>query len=300
MRDKETVVTGIDDIGHYREHGWYVADPVLPLDLVSSARDLIARITESPRDGAMPEALREFLRWEPPAPRPTRLNQYIAAQYSLIGTLALHEGIGRIAALLTGAREIRLFNSALIAKQPGPAARYATVGWHCDQAYWPTCSSRNMITAWIPLQDTSVESGTLTVLDGSHRWPETEQVRSFRRARSFGADVSGGLDVLAHGGVEVSPVPLELKAGQVSFHHPLLLHGSGANQCGTDRFAISVHLQDETNRFTTEAAEDGTVPTYVHDRFVRRLPTGEPDYADPEICPLLWSATGEKALDDRC
>ena len=37
---------------------------------------------------------------------------------------------------------------------------------------------------------------------------------------------------------EFKPVAIELKAGECSFHHPLMVHGSYANQTGRPRRAV--------------------------------------------------------------
>ncbi len=95
------------------------------------------------RDGVIPARLSEFLRWPAGEPRPQRLDQYIALQYQSVAAIALSPLIGRIAAALAGTPEIRIFNSALIAKYPGADATYAVVGWHCDKAYWPTCRGKH-------------------------------------------------------------------------------------------------------------------------------------------------------------
>ena len=76
--------------------------------------------------------------------------------------------------------------------------------------------------------------------------------------------------------------------GQLSFHHPRAFHGSGVNAGDRPRRAISVHLQDSENRYCAAVDADGTPASYVHDKLVRRLTTGEPDYGDPQICPVVW------------
>jgi hypothetical protein len=66
------------------------------------------------------------------------------------------------------------------------------------------------------------------------------------------------------------------------------LHGSGPNRTAEPRYAISVQLQDRANRYRAACEPDGSPIAYVHDTFVRRTADGEPDYADPELCPVVW------------
>jgi ectoine hydroxylase-related dioxygenase (phytanoyl-CoA dioxygenase family) len=45
------------------------------------------------------------------------------------------------------------------------------------------------------------------------------------------------------------PVPLRMKAGQISFHHPLTLHGSGPNQTAKPRRSIAIHMMSGKTRY---------------------------------------------------
>jgi ectoine hydroxylase-related dioxygenase (phytanoyl-CoA dioxygenase family) len=40
---------------------------------------------------------------------------------------------------------------------------------------------------------------------------------------------------------EFKPVPIELKAGECSFHHPLMVHGSYANETPRPRRAVVIN-----------------------------------------------------------
>ncbi|MFF3751433.1 phytanoyl-CoA dioxygenase family protein [Streptomyces sp. NPDC002018] len=290
---------GAEAVAFYRRHGWYATGTVLPEELLNRADEVLRDLDGDHRDIHIPQRLREFLAWPPGEPRPTRLNQYIALQYRAMADLASFPALAQIAALLSGSRRLRIFNTALIRKRPGAAEQYAQVGWHCDRAYWATCSSDRMTTAWVPLQDTTVSMGTLTVLSGSHSWPDTDEIRALRAAKTFITQDHDALwdrlESLRSKDVRVDVQRIELKRGQVSFHHPLTMHGSGANLAATARNAISIHYQDEANHYRAANDDDGTPAAYVHDQFVRPLPNGEPDYADPEICPLVWPPAAKAA-----
>lgn len=79
-------------------------------------------------------------------------------------------------------------------------------------------------------------------------------------------------------------VPIVLKRGQVSFHHCKVVHGSGANRGRAPRRSLVVHFQAGSNRYVERGYH------HASDILVRRTPTGEPDYADPDICPQLYGA----------
>jgi len=80
--------------------------------------------------------------------------------------------IGAIAARLTGSATIRLWDDQLVQKAPAVGSTGPVVGWHTDRAYWMTCTSEEMLTAWIPFRDCPEEIGPVLHVSGSHRWPE--------------------------------------------------------------------------------------------------------------------------------
>jgi hypothetical protein len=288
----ENSLTGFDAANAqrvYDETGWYVSDSIIDTGLLMRARETVSSLGSRERDRTLPDGLSEFFRLPAGAPRPLRFNQYIALQYQTIAELAQLSVLGEIAGALARTREVRIFNTALVKKEPGLGDPYTVVGWHCDHAFWPTCSSARMLTAWIPLQDTTAEAGTLRVLTGSHRWLGDGRIPRLVSGKAFIGDNEAEVQSqLRLAGLAYEPVPIELRAGQVSFHHMLTLHGSGRNRSHDTRYAISVHLQDAENRYRPAFDQDGARISYVHDSVVRRLSNGDPDYADPQICPIIW------------
>lgn len=276
----------------YEEVGWFATEILLEDDLLARALDTALHVQTRVRDLALPHTLGSFLGAPEEtlrSPRPPRLNQYIGHQYQSIAALTQLPILGEIAAALSRTSEIRIFNTALVVKEPGADRPYATVGWHCDAAYWPTCASDRMLTAWIPLQDTREETGTLRVLPGSHRWAACQRGEDLTWAKGFMTRNTDEVrDRLVAAGHAFEPVPIELRRGQVSFHHMRTLHSSSPNRSDQPRCAITVHLQDGANRYLAARDATGAPASYVHDPYVRRLSNGEPDYADPEICPVIW------------
>ena len=122
------------------------------------------------------------------------------------------------------------------------------VGWHADHAYWGTCSSNRLLTAWIPFDDVDEVNGTLAVLDGSHRWRDTEHVRSFNDA-----DLDAVERRFERDGRPVVRVPFRMRKGQVSFHNGWTLHASYPNTSAKVRLALAVHLQDVDNHYRPRA-----------------------------------------------
>ena len=148
-----------------------------------------------------------------------------------------------------------------------------------------------MLTAFIPMHDCDEEMGTITMVDGSHRWREIGGDDS--TTKHFADRDRSELDQLleenaAFNGVSVTKVPMIIPKGHMSFHHCRTYHGSGPNRSDRPRRAISLHLQDGENAYRAFPLVGGGLVEYNHDVLVRRTPDGRPDYADPEYCPVLW------------
>jgi ectoine hydroxylase-related dioxygenase (phytanoyl-CoA dioxygenase family) len=224
-----------------------------------------------------------------------RHNDYVHYEHDGLAKLLRKPLVGAVAARLAQADEIRIFQSTLIFKPPRPEEPTNVVPWHFDRHYWASSTSERMLTAFIPFHDCGEEMGTITMVDGSHRWQEVGNDDS--TARHFAERDKEDLEVLLtrnaeFNGTQVTKVPMIIPKGHMSFHHCRTYHGSGANRSPRPRRAISLHLQDGDNRYRRHTLSDGSLVTYNHDHFVRRTADGAPDYSDPEFCPVLWKSHG--------
>lgn len=264
------------DIAFYRQHGWWVSPPFLSDATLDMLNFGVERYLANERDWALPINLGD----EQPTAA-VHQTDYLSLQIEEFRQVAHDRSIAQIAAQLAGAPAVRLFHDQLVTKPPFDPARKAVVGWHTDRAYWQTCVSANMLTAWIPLDDVPEEKGPLAVWDGSHRWPEVETLHSFDRD-----DLDTIEDRFRLKGLVPEIVFLPMQRGQVSFHHCLLVHGGLENRSSTARYGYAIHMQDAENRYraATSAGRHG----HVNDLLCRRTADGVPDYADPDIFPQLW------------
>jgi len=130
--------------------------------------------------------------------------------------------------------------------------------------------------------------GTITMIEGSLHWPDNTEGLNF-----FSNDLEGLEASFKTGGKPIVKVPMELKKGEVSFHHCLTIHGSGPNLSDQPRRAIAVHLQDRQNRYRHYHYADGRLAHHDLDDLCRKLPNGDPDYTDPAFNPVLGSRAEE-------
>jgi ectoine hydroxylase-related dioxygenase (phytanoyl-CoA dioxygenase family) len=92
------------------------------------------------------------------------------------------------------------------------------------------------LTCWIGLDDSTRSNGCVQYIPGSHRWdllPIT--------------GLAGDMDAIRETLTEeqwraFQPVAIELRRGQCSFHHPLMIHGSRENATDGPRRAAVVNV----------------------------------------------------------
>lgn len=199
--------------------------------------------------------------------------------------LGLHPYVCTTAAALLESSTLRLFSDSLITKKPNRQTTQGGIDWHTDKAYWPTCSSNQLITAWIPLQDVCMEMGPLCVLNKSHLWTQTEALKSY-----FGfhrPELGSFEDFLRKHHYPIEKTFMTLKAGQVSFHHAQTIHCSEPNISDRDRMSLTVHFQGEQNSYQKAYDKQGNKIVISYDELCKKDENGNPDYKDPFWFPEL-------------
>jgi phytanoyl-CoA hydroxylase len=107
--------------------------------------------------------------------------------------------------------------------------------WHQDGHPWREQLGIELaVTAWVALDPSTVASGCLWVVPGSHHVGSRRLRRRDEPRNVFGwASPPGIVD-------ESSAVPVELQPGDVSLHHHALVHRSGPNETDRRRAALAV------------------------------------------------------------
>jgi ectoine hydroxylase-related dioxygenase (phytanoyl-CoA dioxygenase family) len=117
-----------------------------------------------------------------------------------------------------------------------PAHHGGVVIWHQDYSYWTRTRPMAHLSCWIGLDDSTQENGCLHYVPGSHRW-------NLLPRADFANDMNAIEGALTpEQKLEFKPVPIELKQGECSFHHPLMVHGSFANRSNHARRAIVLNV----------------------------------------------------------
>ncbi len=129
---------------------------------------------------------------------------------------------------------ILVWGATFFAKQPKNTFH---VGWHQDLRYWGLQPADGVLTVWLGLTDARVENGAMQVVRGSHTGP--------LRIHSNLADENNML--MSEQNIDLTKedqdnrLTVELKAGQFSLHHSMVIHGSGANTSERPRIGLSIN-----------------------------------------------------------
>lgn len=170
---------------------------------------------------------------------------------------------------------LRLLHDQLFCK---PARHGGIVAWHQDYSYWTYAQPMGHLTVWIALDDSTEENGCLHYVPGSHRW-------GLLPITGLTEDMTSIGNVLTpEQKAAFEPVPIVVKKGQATIHHPLMVHGSHENRSDRPRRATVVNVMREGARAAVDEPDVGGVPAWLVG-----TTTGVPTYtveAEPQG-PLL-------------
>ena len=127
-------------------------------------------------------------------------------------------------------KNILLWSAEFFIKSPQSTK---IVTWHQDLTYWGLGDTEDELTAWIALSDVTVAAGCMRFLPSSHKHTLLPHQDTFdvNNLLSRGQELTVDVD-------ESKAVNVELKPGQVSFHHGKIFHASGPNTTDEPRIGL--------------------------------------------------------------
>lgn len=135
-------------------------------------------------------------------------------------------------------------------KPPDPSLY---VSWHQDD-YNENFDGGSGLTAWVALSDSLSLHGCVEAIAGSHK-----------RGKIPHVEVPEGDNMSTRGPQVLMPFArsqaarLELRAGEMSLHHPGVVHGSGANLSREPRIGFATVYVTTSTRQTTEPSHGATL-----------------------------------------
>ncbi len=109
------------------------------------------------------------------------------------------------------------------------------VSWHQDGTYWGL-SSPELVSAWIAFTPSTVESGCMRVVPGSHK-AQIEHRDTFDSDNMLTRGQEVAVDVQDEDALDVV-----LQPGEVSLHNVLIVHGSNPNKSDHARIGFAIRF----------------------------------------------------------
>lgn len=171
------------------------------------------------------------------------LAQYLAEGKDSYSITTAHMKHGKVYDLLTNPRivayvkdilgeNVIAWGSHFFCKLPKDGKK---VSWHQDAAYWPLTPSK-AVTVWLAIDDADVENAAMRFIPGSQRHGElTSQMHENDESEILYQSVANAEEL-------GEPFDNVLRAGEISIHSDLLLHGSKANESDRRRCGLTLRF----------------------------------------------------------
>jgi ectoine hydroxylase-related dioxygenase (phytanoyl-CoA dioxygenase family) len=183
----------------------------------------------------------DWLREKHPTLRPEQLHNWLMKDDPFWVRLVGDERLLDIAEQFVGPN-IALFASHYIAKPPRDGQ---AVLWHQDGSYWPL-QPMEVVTIWLAADDSTPENGCMRVIPRTH----TMDLQQMRKRTDVANVLNSEIDPALVD--ESKAVDVILKAGDVSLHHPNIIHGSNANTSDKWRRGLTIRYIPTTTKIISE------------------------------------------------
>src|SRR4030095_2997468 len=247
---------GEEQVEFYREHGYLAGVRMLNDEQIDVLREEVSALVDPAHPGN--QLFYEFNSNESADPQ--------KILFHALGAWRIAPGFHDLlwnpafcipaAQLLEGA--VRFWHDQLFYK---PAHHGGIVIWHQDYSYLTRTQPMAHLSCWIGLDDSTRANGCVHYVPGSHRW-------NLLPITGLAEDMNSIQGVLtAEQKEQFNPVAIELKKGEASFHHPLMIHGSYENRTEYPRRATVINV------FSDGGVSDAHAPPL---QGFPPIPAGEP------------------------
>jgi len=264
-------------INFYNEKGYVAPIDVLSKEEASEIRNEIEIIEKK-----WPDALKGIGR------------NYVHLISPVFNKLCLNEKILDAVESIIG-KNILICGTTLFIKNPN---EQGFVSFHQDAKYIGL-EPYNWVTAWIAVTDSNEENGCMRMWSGSHKGELKKHEQKFDE------------DNLLTRGQTIKNVPMDetdpivLKAGQMSLHHPTIIHGSGLNKSNDRRigFVVQSYIGSNVNQvlgkiYVQKARGEDTHKFHDYSNIPKALMTKENvlswNKAKDELSKIFYSGSNKK------
>lgn len=221
-----TSADGTEIVDHFREFGFAIIRNVLDQDLMAEA-----------------DAHVRWLINKYPNLRPEHLHHPLIRNDAFWVRLVSDSRLLDIAELILGPN-IACFTAHYICKPPKDGQ---AVLWHQDGAYWGL-QPMEAVAAWLAVDRTNPENGCLRMIPGSHVAEITPPQLQTDPPNMLYSQIQSELveSWVKRAGV----VDVVLEPGDLSIHHPRILHCSGPNNSDVRRCGLDIGYVATSTRIT--------------------------------------------------
>ncbi|MFC9228281.1 phytanoyl-CoA dioxygenase family protein [Streptomyces decoyicus] len=212
----------------YEKNGFAILRNVIDQDVIAEARAHV-----------------EWLGTKYPELRPEEYHHPLMRNDAFWVRMVTDKRLVDIAEYLLGP-DVACFTAHYVSKPPYDGR---PVLWHQDGAYWKL-DPMEALTVWLAVDESKEENGCLRMIPGSHRIPIQPP-----RSRT---DVPNMLfsqaqdDLVEEWSARAGVVTIELEPGDVSIHHPNLLHHSEPNTSAKRRCGLDIGYMAATTSISNE------------------------------------------------
>lgn len=271
LKKKTARLENLDEaqLTQFREEGYLDFEEVLTPEEVRAARDALTELTlgliEAARQGkaevvpSSPNSTQNysgariqkpgspfFVHFEPgvdplaldPAEAELKIRKLHGyhQEHPLFETLVQHPRIKGVVQTLLGEEAI-LFGEMALSKPPFIGSEKP---WHQDNAYFVYAPLTSVVTAWVALDDATVENGCMYTLPGGHR------VGALKHVHGIDCQIAARRLDLSQS------VPVELRAGGAMFFSGMLPHQTPPNRGPLRRRALQFQYRGVHTRALTK------------------------------------------------
>jgi ectoine hydroxylase-related dioxygenase (phytanoyl-CoA dioxygenase family) len=247
---------GEEQVEFYREHGYLAGVRMLNDEQIDVLREEVSALVDPAHPGN--QLFYEFNSNESADPQKILFHALGAWRI----TPGFHDLLWNPAFCVPASQllggPVRFWHDQLFYK---PANHGGVVIWHQDYSYWTRTQPIAHLSCWIGLDDSTRENGCVHYVPGSHRW-------NLLPRKDFANDMDTIQSLLnERQRCEFKPKAIELKKGECSFHHPLMVHGSFENRTDRPRRAAVINVvRDGVQSFSDQPLLEGVPPIPVGEK----------------------------------
>ena len=219
---------GEQDIQFYQENGYLRMPYFFTKEEMSELGAALDKIVENKR----PRILGEDRESSDDIARVFKQLVNLWVDNAVVRKFSLDPCLAEVARKLAQCRHVVIYHDQALIKPAGERSK--ETNWHQDAPYYPM-EQPGALSAWIAVDDVSIENGCMQFIPASHKYGCLEPVP----LDIEGASVLKNIEATG-ATVDVEPVIMEMEAGGVSFHHGCTFHYATTNRTNKPRRALAI------------------------------------------------------------